>query len=89
MDLKGGKPGALVGRRLTVKYQEDEGAAAVPYLGVVTWTEPGRLYACFDGFDEADGAWVDDSDEWGWSPAAQPGAVPLLRSFANPRGLCW
>ena len=76
MDLKGGKPGALVGRRLTVKYQEDEGAPAVPYLGVVTWTEPGRLYACFDGFDEADGAWVDDSDEWGWSPAAQPAPDP-------------
>ena len=25
-----------------------------------------RLYVVFDGFDEAEGAWVDDSDDWTW-----------------------
>ena len=62
MNLKGADPDSVIGRCMIVKY--DEGGELVPYVGVVVYAEPSRLHAVFDGFDEADGAWVDDSDDW-------------------------
>ena len=38
---------------------------------------PGRrLYVAFHGFDEADSAWIDDSDEWNWAAAPADGVPP-------------
>ena len=40
----------------------------------------GRMYVCFDNFPEAEGAWVDDNDEWCWrneEPAPVPEPVPV------------
>ena len=34
-----------------------------------------RVYLHFHGFEEADSAWVDDSDDWSWVQAP-PGGVP-------------
>jgi hypothetical protein len=38
----------------------------------------GRLYVVFDEFDENEGAWVDDSDEWQWVPVPRGGLLTAL-----------
>jgi hypothetical protein len=76
MNLKGAAAGSLVGRRVTVKYIEVADAPPVPYLGVVTFAEAARFYVVFDGFAEAEGAWVNDGDEWSWSKNAPPVPEP-------------
>ena len=44
---------------------------------------PGRMYVVFDDFDENEGAWVDDSDEWQWVPTPRTGLrAPLPVSGA-------
>lgn len=32
----------------------------------------------FEGFDEAEGAWIDDSDEWEWIPTPRTGVPTAL-----------
>ena len=66
----------MVGRRVTVKYDEREGEPPEPYLGVVTWAERSRFFVVFDGFLETEGAWVNDGDEWSWSEDAPPAPEP-------------
>ena len=36
------------------------------------------MYVVFDEFDENEGAWVDDSDEWQWVPTPRGGLPPPL-----------
>ena len=77
----------------TMRVLYDEGGPSpVPYLGLVVYVEPSRVYVVFDGFDEAEGAWVDDSDDWTWSddPEAKvpvPAAAPPAWSEGRPAGL--
>ena len=75
MDLKGSTLKCAVGRRVTVLY--DEGASElVPYAGVVTYAQQSRLYVVFDRFDEADGAWINDADDWSWRDDGSPPPPP-------------
>ena len=36
------------------------------------------MYVHFDDFDETEGAWVDDSDEWNWVATPKSGVPPAL-----------
>ncbi|KAL1514522.1 hypothetical protein AB1Y20_003620 [Prymnesium parvum] len=75
MNLKGVSPSDVVGRCVTVLYDEGE-PKPTPYQGCVVYAEPSRLWVGFHGFDEADSAWIDDSDEWSWAPTPAAGVPP-------------
>ena len=91
MGLKGVDAEDALAKTMRVLYDEG-GLSPVPYLGLVVYVEPSRVYVVFDGFDEAEGAWVDDSDDWTWSddPEAKvpvPAAAPPAWSEGRPAGL--
>ena len=75
LDLKlGADVGSdVVGKRVLCKYDEG-GEAPVPYSGVVTYAERGRLHVVFDHFAEEEGAWIDALGRLelaaGWADAA-------------------
>ena len=83
--LKGGNPTDVVGRRITVWYDDDEGAGEQqqPSHGVVAYYgDEGRMFVVFDEDDDSEGLWVDGRDEWDWAdekvvgPAPPPPPVP-------------
>ena len=37
-----------------------------------------RLHIAFDRFDETEGAWIDDNDEWHWLPMPRNGVPPAV-----------
>ena len=81
----------VVGKLMQVLYDEG-GPSPVPYAGLVVYVEPARVYVVFDGFDEAEGAWVDDSDDWTWSDDPEvkmpvPAAASPAWSENQPAGL--
>ena len=91
MDLKVGAGVDVVGKTLQVLYDEG-GPSPVPYVGLVVYVEASRVYVVFDGFDEAEGAWVDDSDDWTWSEGPEvkvpvPAAAAPAWSENQPAGL--
>ena len=77
MDLKGRSAASAVGGCVSVLFDEG-GPAHVPYHGVVVCVEAARVYVVFDGYDEAEGAWVDDADEWSWLATPAAGVPPAL-----------
>jgi hypothetical protein len=91
MGLKGVEAVDAVAKTMQVLYDEG-GPSPVPYIGLVVYVEPARVYVVFDGFDEAEGAWVDDSDDWTWSDDPEvkvpvPAAAPPAWSENQPAGL--
>lgn len=82
INLKGRTAVQAVGGYLSVNY--DEGGSSVAYRGVVVYIEATRMHVNFDRFDEAEGAWIGDEDEWGWLPRPKgglPGAVPVAGAW--------
>ena len=64
---------------------------AIPLLAQLCLL-PCRIYVVFDGFDEAEGAWVDDSDDWSWTDGPDvklpvPAPSPPAWSESQPAGL--
>ena len=91
MGLKGVEAVDAVAKTMQVLYDEG-GPSPVPYVGLVVYVEPARVYVVFDGFDEAEGAWVDDSDDWTWSNDPEvkvpvPAAAAPAWSENQPAGL--
>ena len=83
MKLHGKARDTVTGQRVTVKYNEG-GPELVEYAGVVAYAEASRMYVCFDGFPETEGAWVDDGDEWEWrlvETAAVPPPLPVIGAW--------
>ena len=83
MDLKGADRSDVVGKRVLCKYDEG-GEAPVPYSGVVTYAERGRLHVVFDHFAEEEGAWIDDSDDWSWLPDGPTPRPPPITGLWKP-----
>ena len=60
----------------TIPHGRPKRACPNPEQGTTPCTRATRrLYVAFHGFDEADSAWIDDSDEWSWA-ATPPGGIP-------------
>ena len=83
MDLKGADRSDVVGKRVLCKHDEG-GEAPVPYSGVVTYAERGRLHVVFDHFAEEEGAWIDDSDDWSWLPDGPTPRPPPITGLWKP-----
>jgi superfamily II DNA or RNA helicase len=66
------------GCRVTVWYSADEGEAAVPWLGVVQWSDPTRMLVRFDAppDDSADKELeVTMDDDWAWGDFSEAGTL--------------
>ena len=91
-------PGAPARRRPPAHSQSQAGPSppAAPPLAIPLLAQlcllPCRIYVVFDGFDEAEGAWVDDSDDWSWTDGPDvklpvPAPSPPAWSESQPAGL--